>query len=62
MSSQTPNALASLFLRLRLGPASWLPDYRAIWLRDDIVAGVTLAALESFAAARGLLDVTVEPR
>ena len=25
-------------------PAQWLPDYRAAWLRDDAVAGVTLAA------------------
>ena len=27
-----------------LPPASWLADYRAAWLRGDIVAGVTLAA------------------
>ena len=25
-------------------PAQWLPDYRAAWLRNDAVAGVTLAA------------------
>ena len=31
--------------RLRgLPPARWLADYRAAWLRNDIVAGVTLAA------------------
>src|SRR4051812_28747864 len=25
-------------------PARWLTQYRAVWLRDDIIAGVTLAA------------------
>jgi high affinity sulfate transporter 1 len=25
-------------------PARWLPDYRAAWLPDDMIAGVTLAA------------------
>ena len=25
-------------------PARWLADYRALWLRSDLVAGVTLAA------------------
>jgi high affinity sulfate transporter 1 len=28
----------------RLPPAVWLAQYRAAWLRDDVVAGVTLAA------------------
>lgn len=30
--------------RLRISLASWLADYRAAFLRDDVVAGVTLAA------------------
>src|SRR4030095_3401328 len=25
-------------------PAQWLPRYKAVWLRHDVVAGVTLAA------------------
>jgi len=25
-------------------PARWLADYRTAWLRDDLAAGVTLAA------------------
>src|SRR5580704_7752859 len=28
----------------RVPPARWLAEYRAAWLRSDIVAGVTLAA------------------
>src|SRR3979490_3579102 len=28
----------------RLPPARWLAEYRAAWLRADIVAGITLAA------------------
>ena len=28
----------------RLPPARWLAEYRASWLRSDVVAGVTLAA------------------
>src|SRR6266576_5568963 len=28
----------------RVPPARWLAEYRAAWLRGDVVAGVTLAA------------------
>jgi len=31
-------------LRALFPPAVWLREYRASWLRADVVAGVTLAA------------------
>src|SRR5215472_14420752 len=48
MSEQSPDASTEIppatGLRAFFPPAQWLRHYRAIWLRPDIVAGVTLAA------------------
>src|SRR3977135_4227887 len=43
----------------RVPPARWLAEYRAAWLRPDIIAGVTLAAYAipvslAYAALAGL--------
>jgi high affinity sulfate transporter 1 len=48
MSEQSPDASTEIppatGLRAFFPPAQWLRHYQAIWLRHDIVAGVTLAA------------------
>jgi SulP family sulfate permease len=39
-----PRLTPARVLRLAFPPASWLADYRAAWLTNDVLAGVTLAA------------------
>src|SRR5947209_2615549 len=41
---QPIDALRELATRWHVPPMRWLADYRAGWLRDDVVAGITLAA------------------
>ncbi len=43
MSVSTNRPSGSSWLR-HIPPANWLGEYRAAWLRSDVVAGVTLAA------------------
>src|SRR5215208_4028240 len=43
MNDSTERRSRPTWLR-RVRPARWLGAYRAAWLRDDVVAGITLAA------------------
>src|SRR5215208_5004008 len=43
MNDSTERRSRPSWLR-RVRPARWLGAYRAVWLRDDVVAGITLAA------------------